>query len=472
MSIELKQAAVVIDGRATFIFSGEIQPYRLPAGLWQDRLEKARAAGLNCVGCYFGWNFHAPDAETVDFASPDRDLARFLELAAQAGLYVFVRPGPYVCNEWDLGGFPGWLLAEPQGDWRTGDARHLAWERRWYSQINPVLAPYQHGRDGSIILYQVENEHFWGDKALFEGLVEEARANGITVPLVANGGGTVNLVGAQGLVDGMDCYTDIYELYRWRGWADGLRRRLLPDLPLMFFEYKGCTICLWGDAPPSEITCPADWVVMQDRLYLAMGANVLNHFISVGGITPVGYGSDHITTSYGDDAAVSPWGELTPQFYLLRRLGLLLEAVNDALVDSAPWPTPWLATDPQVDCLARRGERGTFFFAVNACGEAREYALSSPDGRRLPAQGVMPIGPHESQTLVADLDLGAGRRLDFCSAQLLSVWEQDGNLSLVVYGPEGSGACAEFSGAGRLLQICCTCTATVHCMEATWATAT
>ena len=465
MSIELNHAAVVIDGRPTFVYSGEIQPYRLPAGLWQDRLEKARAAGLNCVGCYFGWNFHAPDADTVDFASPDRDLARFLELAAQAGLYVLVRPGPYVCNEWDLGGFPGWLLAQPQGDWRTGDPRHLAWARRWYSQINPVLAPYEHGRQGSIILYQVENEHFWGDKLLFEGLVGEARANGITVPLVSNSGGSVYLVGAQGLVDGMDCYTDTHELYRWRGWADLLRRRLPAEHPLMFLEYRGSTITLWGDPPPSDLTLPPEWVPAQDRMYIAMGANVLNHFISVGGVTPVGYGSDHIATSYGDDAAVSPWRELTPQFYLLRRLGLLLEAINDALVASAPWPTPWLATDPRVDCTARRGELGTFFFAVNECSEAREYALALPDGRRLPAEGAMPIGPHESQTLVADLDLGAGRRLDFCSAQLLSLWEANGDLNLIVYTPEGSAACAEFSGAGQLLQLCFTCTSAVQCVE-------
>ena len=235
MSIELNHAAVVIDGRPTFVYSGEIQPYRLPAGLWQDRLEKARAAGLNCVGCYFGWNFHAPDADTVDFASPDRDLARFLELAAQAGLYVLVRPGPYVCNEWDLGGFPGWLLAQPQGDWRTGDPRHLAWARRWYSQINPVLAPYEHGRQGSIILYQVENEHFWGDKLLFEGLVGEARANGITVPLVSNSGGSVYLVGAQGLVDGMDCYTDTHEFVPvarlGRSTASPTARRAPADVP-------------------------------------------------------------------------------------------------------------------------------------------------------------------------------------------------------------------------------------------------
>ncbi|HEY3397312.1 MAG TPA: beta-galactosidase [Armatimonadota bacterium] len=465
MSVELKQGAVVIDGRPTFVYSGEIQPYRLPAGLWQDRLEKARAAGLNCVGCYFGWNFHAPDAETVDFSSPDRDLARFLELAAQAGLYVFARPGPYVCNEWDLGGFPGWLLAEEQGDWRTGDPRHLAWERRWYSQINPVLAPYQHGRQGSVILYQVENEHFWGDKPLFEGLAQEARANGITVPLVSNSGGSVNLVGAQGLVDGMDCYTDVNELYRWRGWADVLRRRQLPDNPLMVLEYRGSTITLWGDPPPSDLSLPPAWVPTQDRLYIAMGANVLNHFISVGGLTPVGYGSDHITTSYGDDAAVSPWGELTPQFYLLRRLGLLLESLNDALMASTPWPTPWLATDPRVDCTARHGERGTFFFAVNSTGEPLDYALTLPDGRRLPAEGVMPMGPHESQTLVADLDLGAGRCLDFCSAQIFSLWEDGGNISLVVYGPEGHAACAEFSGAAQLLQICFTCTAAVQCVE-------
>ena len=75
------------------------------------------------------------------------------------------------------------------------------------------------------------------------------------------------------------------------------------------------------------------------------------------------------------------------------------------------------------------------------------------------------MGRTRSQALVADLDLGAGRRLDFCSAQLLSLWETDGDLSLVVYAPEGSAACAEFSGAGQLLQLCFTCTSAVQCVE-------
>ncbi|MEI8195318.1 MAG: beta-galactosidase, partial [Phycisphaerae bacterium] len=129
--VQLKNKSVMIDGVPHVIFSGEMQQYRLPASEWRDRMEKTAALGLNGIGVYAGWNFHSPEPGVYDFTG-DRDLGKFLDEAHRVGLKVLARPGPYVCNEWDLGGFPGWLLREDSCDWRTAEPSHLEYSREWY----------------------------------------------------------------------------------------------------------------------------------------------------------------------------------------------------------------------------------------------------------------------------------------------------------------------------------------------------
>jgi len=101
--------SLLIDGKRVFIYSGEFHPFRLPSpDLWHDVLEKMKAGGFNTICCYFDWDYHSPKAGVYDFTGI-RDLDKFLSLAAEAGLYVIVRPGPYINAETDSGGFPGWL---------------------------------------------------------------------------------------------------------------------------------------------------------------------------------------------------------------------------------------------------------------------------------------------------------------------------------------------------------------------------
>jgi len=437
--VEFKNKAVTLDGNPRFIFSGEISQFRLPADEWRDRLEKMAALGLNCIGVYAGWNFHSPEPGIYDFESPDRDFGKFLDEAQRAGLHVMARPGPYVCNEWDLGGFPGWLLRENPNDWRTAEKEHVKHCLEWYRKINEVVAPRQIDRGGPVVLYQVENEHFWGHRELFDALSQGARNDGITVPLMSNGGGSVNRCGSKSFVDGCDIYTNVYEHWRWRGWLE-LAARLAGagDAPLMVVEYNASSFGMWGKSPSGEALLPSEWMLSLTRMFLGMGANLLNPFVVAGGITPVDFGSDHCCTAYLDDAAISHWGGLGRKFYLLRLLTEAVSSTNEALVRSVPAPAFWATDSGHVEGLLRDGEQGKFVVAVNSSTHREEFHLVLPDGRRFPESGTFSIPPRVSQFHLLDLDCEDGIRIEYSTAQVMKIWRNDGKLNIVVYGEKGS----------------------------------
>src|ERR1700685_1915555 len=114
----------VVDGKPLQIISGEMHYPRVPREYWRDRMKKARAMGLNTIATYIFWNLHEPQPGVFDF-SGQNDVAAFVRTAQEEGLYVLLRPGPYVCSEWDLGGLPAWLLADPNIVLRSTDPKFI-----------------------------------------------------------------------------------------------------------------------------------------------------------------------------------------------------------------------------------------------------------------------------------------------------------------------------------------------------------
>jgi beta-galactosidase len=156
----------VLKGEPFQILSGEVEYARVPRADWRDRLRKVRAMGLNTVTVYVFWNLHETRPGVFDF-SGQKDVAEFLREAQEEGLHVVLRPGPYVCAEWDLGGYPAWLLkdskatdsTEPAVLLRSSQPEYLAAARRWMLRLGEELAPLQASRGGPIIAVQVENEY-------------------------------------------------------------------------------------------------------------------------------------------------------------------------------------------------------------------------------------------------------------------------------------------------------------------------
>ena len=129
----------VLDGKPLQIISGEIHYARIPHEYWRDRLKKAKAMGLNAISTYVFWNVHEPQPGVYDFTG-DLDIAAFIRMAQEEGLYVILRPGPYVCAEWDLGGMPAWLLADPKIILRSTDEKFLGPTERWLQRLGRELA--------------------------------------------------------------------------------------------------------------------------------------------------------------------------------------------------------------------------------------------------------------------------------------------------------------------------------------------
>ena len=180
--------SLFIDGKREIIWSGEFHPFRLPdTNAWRDIYRKMKASGFNSVALYFYWGYHSPAPGQYDFTGiRDMDLA--IRMAAEEGLYVIVRPGPYINAELSRGGFPGYL-ARQTAVARTDDPAYLKEADAWLSQINAIIAKHQITRGGNVILYQVENELFDTSdvhRRYMDHLIKKVKADGIDVPLFHN----------------------------------------------------------------------------------------------------------------------------------------------------------------------------------------------------------------------------------------------------------------------------------------------
>ncbi len=148
----------LLNGKPFLIISGSMHYPRVPRPYWRDRMRKMRALGLNTLCTYVFWDLHEPEPGKFDFTA-NLDVAAYVRTAQEEGLWVIVRPGPYICSEWDFGGLPPWLLATPGLKVRTSDARFIEASSKYLHKVGEQLAPLQISRGGPIIMAQVENEY-------------------------------------------------------------------------------------------------------------------------------------------------------------------------------------------------------------------------------------------------------------------------------------------------------------------------
>lgn len=182
-SFTLGDSVFLLDGKPIQIIAGELHYCRIPRPYWKDRLFKAKAMGLNAVGIYCMWNVHEPRDNQWDFTGR-QDVRHFVELADSLGLYVILRPGPYVCAEWDYGGLPWWLLKNDTIKVRSDDPAFMKASKDYILRMGEALADLQVTNGGPIILVQVENEYgsFGSDVEYEKELAQYYKEAGFTVP--------------------------------------------------------------------------------------------------------------------------------------------------------------------------------------------------------------------------------------------------------------------------------------------------
>ena len=188
MTVEVKDT-FYLDGSPFQIISGAIHYFRVIPSCWRDRLEKLKAMGCNTVETYIPWNLHEPEKGVFCFDGM-ADVERFIRLAQELGLYVILRPSPYICAEWELGGLPAWLLAEEDMRFRVSCPAFQNHVEAYYRVLMPKLTPLQADRGGPVILMQLENEYgsYGNDRTYLRWLRDLMRAEVVTVPLATSDG--------------------------------------------------------------------------------------------------------------------------------------------------------------------------------------------------------------------------------------------------------------------------------------------
>ncbi|XP_063931741.1 beta-galactosidase-1-like protein 3 [Zophobas morio] len=163
--LSTNQPYFTLNDKNVTLYSGALHYFRVPRQYWRDRLRKLKAAGLNTVETYVPWNLHEPEIGTFDFGNGGSDMEDFLhveefvKMAQEEDLLVIVRPGPYICAEWEFGGLPSWLLREKDIKVRTSDDNFMKHVSRYFGVLLPILAALQFTNGGAIVGFQVENEY-------------------------------------------------------------------------------------------------------------------------------------------------------------------------------------------------------------------------------------------------------------------------------------------------------------------------
>ncbi|MEV5969642.1 beta-galactosidase family protein [Streptomyces sp. NPDC051921] len=331
--LEIAEDGFRLDGRPFRIISGGLHYFRVHPGQWADRLRKARLLGLNTVETYVPWNLHAP--RPGDFRlDGGLDLPRFLGLAAAEGLQVLLRPGPYICAEWEGGGLPSWLLTEDGIELRSRDPRFLAAVDGYLAALLPPLKPYLADAGGPVIAVQVENEYgaHGDDAGYLADLAGLLRAHGVDVPLFTCDQ-PADL--ARGGLDGVLRTVNFGS--RVEAGLDALRR-LQPTGPLMCSEFWIGWFDRWGGVHTTRDA--ADAAADLDRL-LAAGASVNIYMFHGGTNFGLTNGANDkgtyrpTVTSYDYDALLDEAGDPTPKYAAFREVIARHAAVPDEPLPAA-----------------------------------------------------------------------------------------------------------------------------------------
>ncbi|XP_030643712.1 beta-galactosidase [Chanos chanos] len=310
------------DGEAFRYISGSIHYSRIPRVYWKDRLLKMYMAGLNAIQTYIPWNFHEPSPGQYDF-SGDRDLGHFLKLAQDLGLLVILRPGPYICAEWDMGGLPAWLLKKKDIVLRSSDQDYITAVDKWMGKLLPMIKPYLYQNGGPIITVQVENEYgsyFACDYNYLRHLTKLFRSHlGDEVVLFTTDGGSLGYLKC-GSIQGLYATVDFGTASNVTACFEA-QRHAEPHGPLVNSEFYTGWLDHWGER---HWMVPTAAILKSLNEMLSMGANV-NMYMFFGG-TNFGYWNGANTpyapqpTSYDYDAPLTEAGDLTDKYFAIRDL--------------------------------------------------------------------------------------------------------------------------------------------------------
>lgn len=309
----------LLDGKPFQIISGEMHYARVPRPYWRDRLKKARAMGLNTICTYMFWNAHEPVKGQFDFKD-NLDIVEFCKEAKEEGLWVIIRPGPYTCAEWDLGGIPAWLLKNRNMVMRTADSAYMPPTLAFLKKAASVFKPALLTEGGNVLMVQVENEYgvYAGDKTYLNAIKQTLLSAGVTVPLFHCDWAGKNYYD-NGHIDG------VMPSINFGGDAEknfAIFDKYAPDVPKFNSEFWTGWFDYWGGKHEvhsvKEKLEDFRWMINNNvsvNLYMFHGGTTNGFFPGANGsnsyFTPY-------TTSYDYDAPLNEAGEPNDKFFAFR----------------------------------------------------------------------------------------------------------------------------------------------------------
>lgn len=323
-TFEIREGKFYKNGEPYRIFSGSIHYSRIPHEKWEERLYQARAMGLNTICTYVFWNFHEQKDGSFDFTG-DRDIRKFIQLADKVGLNVIVRPGPYVCAEWDLGGLPARLIADKNMRLRCTDSPvYLQESKKYITAVANEIKDLQitSSASGPIIMLQVENEYgsFGNDHEYIQWLEDLFKEVGFSVPLfTSDGPDHKNLYAgtSPSMLPVINFAADPKEQF-------GKLERFRKNIPHMSGEWWVGWLTHWGEADwknqdENRQKKELKWMLDNDKSF--------NMFMFHGG-TNFGFwaGANHFDsyladiTSYDYGAPLTEGGNVTSEFLWMREM--------------------------------------------------------------------------------------------------------------------------------------------------------
>ena len=338
---QLRGDDFLLDGKPFEIISGEMHPARIPVEYWRHRIQMAKAMGCNTIAAYIFWNYQEPSEGKYDFRSTNHDVAKFIRIAQEEGMWILLRPGPYVCAEWDFGGIPPYLLRYPDLKVRCMDPRYMKAAENYMKALAAQVRLLLVTHGGPILMVQIENEYgsYGNDRDYVKRLKQIWEQNGIDVPFYTADGATTYMLEAgslPGCAVGLDPGTSLD--------AFELAKKMNPGVPVFGSETYPGWLTHWGEqwaqVGTDGISNEVKFLLDNHKsfnLYVVHGGT---NFGFTAGANSGGKGYEPDVTSYDYNAPITEQGRATPKFMALRDL-----IAKETGVAPPPVPAPIPAID-------------------------------------------------------------------------------------------------------------------------------
>ncbi len=323
-----------LNGKPFQVFSGAIHYFRCVPEYWEDRLLKLKLAGFNTVETYVCWNLHEPVKNEYDFSGM-LDIVKYIKTAQQLGLYIIVRPGPYICGEWEFGGLPAWILKDNNVKLRCSDSSFLIHVKDFFTKLFSLLRPLQITNGGNIIAMQIENEYgsYANDKKYLRELVEIYDELGINVLTFTSDGTWCNML-SGGTIDNVLPTLNFGS--RTSTAFSALKR--YGDIPKMCMEFWCGWFDHWGE---KHHTRKSTSIITEIEAFINQNAS-FNMYMFYGG-TNFGFNAganfkrkyQPVTTSYDYCAPLTEYGDYTETYHKIREI-----LCNKQNIPMLPLPEP------------------------------------------------------------------------------------------------------------------------------------